>query len=41
VDAIPGTGQVQVQFIVRGRGQYTIRVDSAKGGLFERTGQLP
>lgn len=41
IDAIPGQGEVRVQFVVRGRGPFTVRLDSAKGGLFERTGQLP
>ena len=38
---IPGMGVVRVQFVVSGRGKFTVTVDSAKGGLLETTQELP
>jgi len=32
VDNIPGMGHVMVRWIVRGSGDYTITIDSNKGG---------
>jgi hypothetical protein len=41
VPTIPGMGAVRVQFIVSGRGNITVSVDSAKGGLLETGQELP
>lgn len=41
LDAVPGLGEVRVQFIVSGRGAFTVRVDSAKGGLRVSERKLP
>jgi len=35
VENIPGMGTVKVRWIVSGGGNYSIKVDSAKGGLVE------
>ncbi len=41
VPNIPGMGTVRVQFVVSGRGKFTVTVDSAKGGLLEAAQELP
>jgi hypothetical protein len=41
MDTIPGLDAVRVQFVVAGRGQFTVTVDSAKGGQFSATQELP
>ena len=41
VGTIPGMGTVRVQFVVSGRGKFTVTVDSPKGGVFESTQELP
>jgi len=41
IDTIPGMDAVRVQFVVAGRGQFTVSVDSAKGGQFSATQELP
>lgn len=41
VATIPGMGAARVQFVVSGRGKFTVTVDSAKGGLLETTQNLP
>jgi len=41
VSSIPGMGTVRIQFVVSGRGKFTVTVDSAKGGLLEATQELP
>jgi Zinc carboxypeptidase len=41
VSSIPGMGTVRIQFVVSGNGKFTVTVDSAKGGLFEATQDLP
>jgi hypothetical protein len=41
LDTIGGMDAVRVQFIVQGTGNYTITVDSAKGGLLQKIGSLP
>jgi len=38
---IAGMGTARVQFVVSGHGQFTVSVDSAKGGLLETTQELP
>ena len=38
---IPGMGTVGLQFVVSGRGKFTVTVDSAKGGLVESSQELP
>lgn len=41
LNAIPGMEATRVQFIVQGSGQFTVTVDSAKGGLLHKDGSLP
>ncbi len=41
LDAIDGMDEARVQFIVQGRGTFTVTVDSAKGGLLKMNGSLP
>jgi len=41
LDTVPGMGELRVQFIVSGRGAFTVRVDSAKGGLRVSEQTLP
>jgi hypothetical protein len=41
VPNIPGMGTVRVQFVVSGRGSFTVTMDSAKGGFWESTQPLP
>jgi hypothetical protein len=41
VEAINGLSEVRLQFIVSGRGAFTVKVDSAKGGLFTSEQKLP
>jgi hypothetical protein len=41
VDTIPGLGEVRVQFVIRGRGPFTVTVDSAKGGVVTAERVLP
>jgi hypothetical protein len=41
LETVEGMGAVRVQFIVRGRGNFTIRVDSAKGGVLSTERALP
>jgi murein tripeptide amidase MpaA len=41
VSNIPGMGTVRLQFVVSGRGKFTVTVDSAKGGLVEAAQELP
>ena len=41
LDSIEGMGAARVQFIVSGRGNFTIRVDSAKGGQISTDRALP
>jgi len=38
---VQGMGVARVQFIVSGSGNFTVTVDSAKGGLLEATQELP
>ena len=38
---IPGMGVVRVQFVLSGRGRFTVSADSAKGGLLEASQELP
>jgi murein tripeptide amidase MpaA len=38
---IPGMSAVRVQFVVSGRGKFTVTVDSPKGGVFESSQELP
>jgi hypothetical protein len=40
IDTIGGMDAVRVQFIVRGTGDFTVTVDSAKGGLLRQDGSL-
>ena len=37
VENIPGLGTVKVKWILEGKGNYTISVDSKKGGIASRT----
>ena len=41
LDTIDGMNAVRVQFILQGRGGFTVTVDSAKGGLLQKDGSLP
>jgi hypothetical protein len=41
LETIAGMDAERVQFIVRGTGSFTVTVDSAKGGLLRRDGELP
>ncbi|MBN2316898.1 MAG: hypothetical protein JXM79_23425 [Sedimentisphaerales bacterium] len=41
LDAITGMNAVRVQFVVEGKGEFTITVDSAKAGLLTKSVQLP
>jgi hypothetical protein len=41
VGSVPGMGTVRVQFILSGRGKFTVTVDSPKGGVVEATQDLP
>jgi hypothetical protein len=41
LDTISGMSVARVQFIVEGKGEFTITVDSAKAGLFTKSQQLP
>ena len=41
LDTLPGVGVVRVQFIVSGKGSFTIKVDSAKGGVVTSEQELP
>ncbi len=41
LDTISGLDAVRVQFIVQGAGDFTITIDSAKGGLLQKAGSLP
>jgi hypothetical protein len=41
LDSISGMNAVRVQFIVAGRGKFSVRVDSAKGGVFHSEATLP
>jgi len=40
-DTIDGMGAVRVQFIVEGKGRFTVTVDSVKGGLLTQSQELP
>ena len=40
IDTISGLNAVRVQFILTGRGKFTITVDSAKGGLHSKTQEV-
>jgi hypothetical protein len=40
IDTIPGLNAVRIQFIINGRGKFTITVDSAKGGLHSKSQEL-
>jgi hypothetical protein len=41
LDTIDGMSAVRVQFVVEGKGEFTITVDSAKAGLLTKSGHLP
>ena len=41
LDTIGGMNEVRVQFIVSGRGKFTVAVDAAKGGVFSSNHTLP
>ena len=41
LDTIDGMDTVRVQFVLQGTGDFTITVDSAKGGLLRKKGALP
>jgi hypothetical protein len=41
LDTVRGMSSVRVQFVVSGRGDFTVTVDSAKGGLVESKQALP
>jgi hypothetical protein len=41
LNAIAGMSAVRVQFVVEGKGEFTITVDSAKAGLITKSRQLP
>ena len=41
LDSIGGMEAARVQFIVKGTGDFTITIDSAKGGLLRKDGSLP
>ena len=41
LDTIDGMDTVRVQFVLQGTGDFTITVDSAKGGLLHKKGALP
>ncbi|MHC4324940.1 MAG: peptidase M14, partial [Planctomycetota bacterium] len=41
LDTIEGMSVVRVQFIVEGKGEFTVTVDSAKAGLFTKSQLLP
>jgi murein tripeptide amidase MpaA len=41
VGTIPGMGTVRVQFVLSGRGKFTVTVDSPKGGVVVATEELP
>jgi hypothetical protein len=41
LDAIDGMSAARVQFVVEGKGQFTITVDSAKAGLLRKSQLLP
>jgi hypothetical protein len=38
---VPGMDAVRVQFLISGRGRFTVTMDSVKGGLFESAQNLP
>ncbi len=41
LDTINGMGAVRVQFVVEGKGKFTVTVDSAKGGSLKKSQLLP
>jgi hypothetical protein len=41
LETISGMEAVRVQFILQGRGPFTVTVDSARGGLLHKDGSLP
>jgi hypothetical protein len=41
ISTIPGLDAVRVQFVVSGRGQFTVTLDSVKGGRIVATQELP
>lgn len=41
IPTVPGLEAVQVQFLVSGRGKFTVTLDSPKGGKLEATQELP
>ena len=41
LDTIYGMSAVRVQFVVDGKGEFTITVDSAKVGLLKKSQLLP
>ena len=41
LDTIDGMDAVRVQFIVEGKGRFTVTVDSVKGGLLTQSQELP
>jgi hypothetical protein len=41
LDTIEGMNTTLIQFVVEGKGEFTITVDSAKAGLFTKNRQLP
>ncbi len=41
LDSVGGMDAARVQFVVKGTGDFTITVDSAKGGLLRKNGSLP
>jgi hypothetical protein len=41
LDTIGGMDALRVQFVVRGRGDFTVTVDSAKGGWLQKACSLP
>jgi hypothetical protein len=41
IDTIPGMGTARVQFVVSGTGAFTLKLDSAKGGVLTKEANLP
>jgi len=41
LDTIDGMSEARVQFVVDGKGEFTITVDSAKAGLLKKSQLLP
>ena len=41
INSIPGMGERRVQFVITGQGDFTLRLDSVKGGLVSGTYKVP